>query len=70
MLLRGDLDCSLNSAAEARKVANERAAVCRKVLTIRLTGLRANQGKFVTNCLWQDRGSRGCYGPLRKSLLA
>jgi len=51
MLLRGDLDCSLNSAAEAWKVANERAAVYRKVLTVRLTALRANQGKFVTNCL-------------------
>jgi hypothetical protein len=51
MLLRGGLDCSLNSAGEAWKVAGERAAVCWKVLTARLAAFRTNQGKFVANCL-------------------
>src|SRR5215210_3134469 len=51
MLLRGGVDCPLNSAGEAWKVANERAAVCWKVLTAQLAALRTNQGKFMANCL-------------------
>ena len=51
MLLRCGLDCSLNSAAEAWKVANDRAAVCWKILTARLAALKTNQGEFVANCL-------------------